>query len=73
MTKYRYSRFTRHEPAYQVKFREVAVGEVRLDTWSGGRRKRWFARLTTDPLIVGRGRTRDAAVDDAYSQVGGIG
>jgi len=34
-------------------------------------KKVWFARIYTDPTIVGKGRTRDDAVDNAYEQVGG--
>jgi hypothetical protein len=35
--------------------------------------KRWHACIYTDPYIIGTGRTRDDAVDDAYQQVGGPG
>lgn len=63
--------------------RHPLVGRRRYRVLSGGHRigevhrtyksRTWVALLITDPTIVGRGATRDRAVDDAYSQVGGPG
>ena len=73
MTRYQYARFDRHEPAYRVQFRQVTIGECwkASPAYSQAKHPSWLARIHTDPFVVGKGRTRDDAVDDAYEQVGG--
>lgn len=51
--------------SYRVMRRGVHQGKV---TRLGA--NRWDARLLVDARVIGLGRTRDAAVDDAYRHVG---
>lgn len=72
--RYEYAHRNRIFPEYLVRSslgRKIGVCWKVPDALPG--KKRWMARLFSDPTVVGSGITRDDAVDDAYRQVGGPG
>lgn len=50
---------------YWVYARHTRIGVVMHTEPEHKGVKRWRAKLDRDPLVVGHGRTRDAAVNDA--------
>lgn len=70
MTRYQYDCIGQQKGVYYVSNWSGVIGRVvRNEPPHSG----WSAYLLRDPLIVGRGGTRDAAVEDALRQVGGLG
>lgn len=73
--RYRYGRLRFFPPTYTVHqptFERFAVVMRSGPPPVEGTRK-WRALLDRDPLVEGYGRSRDAAVEDALRQVGGLG
>jgi hypothetical protein len=71
-TRYQYSRHDRRVSTYQAHFRDVEIGECWRDPLVRRNPECWYARIYTDPFVIGKGRTRDSAVDHAVNQIGGL-
>lgn len=68
-----YLRWRRFPPTFRVFVNHERIGMVERTAPPVEGKRKWRATLDRDPLIEGFGRTRDAAVEDAIAQVGGLG